>query len=242
MMKPVFKAFTFLFVLAFSVFSLGLINSHFVAAQNQTTGIVIQGNEKTSVTQQVASRIDRSWPWYLTRASGIVASISLFWLMLSGIGQVTGHTFRFLQPITAWATHKALGIAFLAAVVVHIGALLFDKFVSFSIVDLLVPFASDHRQVTIAGRNFGSLYVALGIFSLYMTIVIVASSLLVMDKKPRFWKLSHLLSYLVMGLVFVHALFLGTDTSKGWVRIIWIMTGVVIVIATIARLRRANTI
>ena len=241
-MKLVLRLLLLFVILGFSIINLGVVNTHSVFAQNQEAGIVIQGSEETSVAQQIATKIDRSWPWYLTRASGIVASISLFWLMLSGIGQVTGHTFKFLQPITAWATHKALGIAFLLAIIVHIGALLFDKFVSFSIVDLFVPFASDRQQVSIAGRNFGSLYVALGIFSLYMTIVVVATSLLYIDKKPHLWKLSHLLSYLVMGFVFVHALFLGTDTSRGWMRIVWVMVGVVTVIATIARLRRANTI
>lgn len=241
-MRILFKAVAFSIILVIYIFSFGCITQHPVFAQQEATGIIIEGTDDSSVEAQIASRVEKSWPWYLTRASGIVAAISLFWLMLSGIGQITGHTFKFLQPITAWATHKALGIAFLGAVVIHIGALLFDRFVSFNVVDLLVPFASNYKQVSIAGHSFGSLYVALGVVSLYMTIVIVATSILVIDKTPRFWKLSHLLSYLVMAFVFVHALFLGTDTSNGWLRIVWVVVGVVILGATVARLRRANTL
>jgi len=161
--------------------------------------------------------------------------------MLSGIGSVTGHFFKFLEPITAWATHRALGITFVASVVIHVVTLLFDKFTPFTILHVLVPWASPYRPVSILGINFGSFSVALGILAFYGSIVVLITSLLWVDKKPRFWKLIHYVTYGVIGAVFIHALFLGTDTGHGLGRIAWIFSGIAVLLAIILRLRRVRT-
>jgi hypothetical protein len=56
-------------------------------------------------------RVASSWPWYIIRAAGFTAAGLIILLMLSGIGQVTGFTYRFIAPIKAWAIHKALALA-----------------------------------------------------------------------------------------------------------------------------------
>lgn len=193
------------------------------------------------VTKQLATRAKSTWPWYVTRASGLVAAASLVVLILSGVGLITGLTFKFLEPLTAWATHKALGYVFGLSVVLHIVALLFDKYASFNIVDVLVPFASHHHPLTISGYHFGSLYVALGVFAFYIILAILISSLLWIDKKPYPWKTLHFYGYLAMALVFFHALYLGTDLTHGFFRVLWIIFGVSIAVAIVYRLRRARS-
>lgn len=187
------------------------------------------------------TKIQRSWPWYLTRASGIIAAVSLVILILSGIGSVTGHTFRFLEPLTAWATHRALGIALVVSIVVHMGALLFDKFVSFSIVDILVPWSSNEQPVTLFGVELGSFYIALGILAFYLACVVTVSSLLIIDKKPHAWKWLHLLSYATIALVSVHAIGAGTDTGHGIGLVIWVAANIALIVALIARIKRVGT-
>lgn len=206
----------------------------------ESNGILI-GAEPT-VAQELTDKAVSSWPWYLTRASGLVASIALFLLMFSGIGFITGSTYRFLEPITGWATHRALGIIFAVALVVHIGALYFDSFVPFNLSDLLIPFQSSYKPISLFGYPVGSLYVALGIISLYLIGLIVLTSLLWMEKIPKTWKVTHILSYLVMLLVFIHALYLGTDLANGILRWLWIMLGALILWASLTRLWRAKTI
>jgi predicted ferric reductase len=131
-----------------------------------------------------------------------VAAISLILLMLSGIGQITGQTYRFLEPLTAWASHRALGILFMVSVLLHMFVFLFDKFIAFSFLDILLPWFSDFKPVTAFGINLGSFYLALGILAFYLSLLIVATSLLYINKKPKSWKLVHLLSYAVMLFVF----------------------------------------
>jgi DMSO/TMAO reductase YedYZ heme-binding membrane subunit len=90
--------------------------------------------------------------------------------------------------------------------------------------------------------SVGSLYIALGIVSLYLVAIIIITSLVWVEKKPKLWKLIHLLSYIAMILVFVHALNLGTDVSSGILRLVWIAFGVGVLIASLARLWRAKTV
>ncbi len=202
--------------------------------------ILVNPVQGPSVARQLETRAKSSWPWYITRAAGFVAAISLLLLMLSGIGFITGATFRFLEPLTAWATHKAIAVVFAVSAVVHVVSLLFDKYVPFTVAQVLFPFLSSYREVTIAGHNFGSLYVALGVFSMYFVLAIILTSILWIDKKPHVWKLFHFLAYLTMIFVFFHALYLGTDLAHGIFRIIWIVAGCSVAIAIVYRLRRRS--
>ncbi len=203
--------------------------------------VTVESVPGETLTQIVSNRVEHSWPWYIVRASGIVAGISLVALLLSGIGSVTGHFFKILEPITAWATHRALGITFVASVIVHIVTLMFDKFAPFSLAQLLIPWVSNLKPVTLFGINFGSIFVALGIFALYGSIAVLVTSLIWIDRKPRLWKLTHYLSYGVIVAVFIHALYLGTDTGHGLGRIAWVGANIVILFFIILRLRRVGT-
>lgn len=202
----------------------------------------VQVQSNSSVADGLQERAKDSWPWYVTRASGLVAAGTLVILMLSGVGLITGHTFSFLEPITAWASHRALGIAFAVSVVIHVAVLMVDNFVPFSLMEILVPFASDFKSTELFGFSVGSLYVALGVLSLYMVFFITLTSLLWIEKKPKLWKWTHFLSYLTMFFVFLHGLHLGTDLASGLLRWIWIGSALVISYAVMARLWRANTV
>lgn len=212
------------------------------SAQTPTPGVTVDRTPKSSVANGLIEKAKISWPWYLTRISGLVAAASFVILMLSGIGLLTGHTFSFFEPITAWASHRALGITFSVSVLVHVGSLYFDHFVPFGLTSLLVPFASNYKQIDLLGFPVGSLYIALGVLSLYLSIAIVLTSLFMIEKKPRLWKVTHILSYLAMIFVFIHALFLGTDLSSGGLRWLWILLAFIVMYASLARLWRAKTV
>lgn len=203
---------------------------------------VISTISGSTLAQSVINRTISSWPWYVVRGSGLVAGVSLMILLLSGVGFITGHSFKFLEPITAWASHRALGIAFGVSILIHMAGLLLDHFVPFNLINLLIPWSSSYKPVTIFGVNLGSIYVSLGVMAFYMVALITMYSLLWIDKKPYSWKLTHLLSYVVFVFVFIHALYLGTDLAGGILRLIWILLGIGVSIAIIVRLRRSRTV
>ena len=211
------------------------------SSQAATSNIEVQAIPGPTVADTIRQRTLASWPWYLTRASGLVAAVALTLLLLSGVGLVTGGTFRFLEPLTAWASHRALGITFGVAVIIHIASILFDHFVPFSIWQALIPWLSPYKPLTLLGLHLGSFYVALGIFAFYLALIVMITSLVWVEKKPKIWKLIHFLSYLLMLLVFLHALLIGTDLLHGVLRWLWIGAGLAIAVAVIARMRRAFT-
>jgi hypothetical protein len=230
----------FIAVLFVSSFSSSTVLIAQASAAN-SGDVVVQTVEGESVGKKLGTKAKSSWPWYVIRGSGMVAAIALTVLILSGIGQVTGYTYRFLDPLTAWASHRALGITFGVAVLVHMFSLLFDHFIPFNIFQLFVPWLSNYKPAIIFGMHVGSLWVALGVIAFYLAGIVVITSLIWVEKKPYLWKYLHLLSYLIILFVFVHALYLGTDLSHGIIRTIWWVSGAGIVAAVLHRAWRAYT-
>ncbi len=188
-------------------------------------------------------RVETSWPWYIIRGAGFVAAGLLILLIISGIGQVTGIIYRFIEPIKAWALHKILAYALCASIAVHIGFLLIDKFVPFSLIQLFVPFASTYNNGTsFIGLPLGILAITFGILAMYGVVIVVASSLGWIDTKKRAWKRLHYVSYAIAVLIFIHALYIGSDLKYGVFRQAWIAVGFVVAAAIIIRLWRAGTI
>lgn len=234
-MRKIFHTISVALLCAAAVTSIA-ITPNVIAAD--TPDIIVPAAQGPSVSQQLTNRTQSTWPWYITRASGFVAAAALFVLILSGVGFITGRSFAILEPLTAWATHRAIGIIFGISVSIHMLALLFDHFAPFTILQILLPFASNYHPVTLLGVNFGSLYVALGVIAFYLVGAIVISSLLWIDKKPHLWKFIHFTAYLVLIFVFIHALYLGTDLTSGALRIVWIIGGSIGGVAVLIRLSR----
>jgi len=197
----------------------------------------------SSAVQVTAHRIGTSWQWYIIRGAGFAAAALLVLLMISGIGQVTGLTFRLIAPVKAWMIHKALAIALCVAIAAHVFFLLVDKFMPFSLSQILVPFASNYTNGTkVWGIALGSLAVTLGVLAMYSVAIIVASSLGWIDSKKKTWRWLHYLSYFVMFAVFVHALYVGSDLKYGTFRTAWIVLIIVVLALVIGRLRRAGSL
>ena len=196
-----------------------------------------------STISLATSRVAHSWPWYITRGAGFVAAALLIALMLSGIGQFTGLTFRFIEPRKAWAIHKAMGLALCAAVVFHVGFLLIDKFMPFRLTQILVPFTSNYNNgTTFMGLALGSLAVAMGVLAMYGIATIILTSLTMIDVKRQSWHLLHYISYAVVFFVFLHALYVGTDLKYGTFRAAWITVGSILTLGIVYRLFHAFTL
>lgn len=196
-----------------------------------------------STTQVVTQRLSTTWPWYVIRGSGFVAAGLLILLMLSGIGQVTGISYRFFEPVRAWAIHKAMAITLLLAIAVHGGFLLVDKYLPFSLSQILIPFDSKYNNGTdLSGLVLGAFGVTFGILAMYLILIIVASSLGWIDTKTGRWRKLHYLSYAVIFLVLLHALYVGSDLRYGTFREAWIAILAVMGVAILARLWRAKVV
>ncbi len=189
-----------------------------------------------------SGRVSTSWQWYIIRGAGFAATGLLLLLMLSGIGQVTGLTYRFIEPIKAWLIHKIMAIALAATITVHVGFLLYDHYVHFSAVQLFVPLLSNYsNNTTLLGLPPAGLAVTLGILAAYGVAILLMTSLKWIDTKKTLWRRTHYVSYIVVFCVFLHGVFTGSDLKYGAFRLIWIIIGLLLGIAIIYRVNRTRS-
>jgi methionine sulfoxide reductase heme-binding subunit len=102
--------------------------------------------------------------WITSRAAGILALLLATASVTVGL-LMSGRLVRRRGPDLR-ATHEALAIATMAAIVVHAGALLGDSFMSPSLADITLPFASSfHRFWTTLGIlcGWGTLILGLSV-------------------------------------------------------------------------------
>ena len=178
--------------------------------------------------------ITHSWPWYLTRSAGLISLSLLILVVLMGIGQVTGYTYRILEPIKAWRLHKTISLALIGTLFLHLFSLLFDRYQPFSLIELFLPLASTYRPLTIGGISLGSVFISLGIIGFYACLAIIISSLWFMKSK-RAWKLIHFLAYLLLPCVLIHSAYIGTDMASPWIKYpVWVAV-IALILGTISR-------
>jgi sulfoxide reductase heme-binding subunit YedZ len=142
--------------------------------------------------------------WIASRAAGILA------LLLStaavSVGLLMGGRLVRRRGVDLRATHEALALATLIAIAIHAGALLFDSFLSATVLDVAIPFVSSyHRLFTTLGILCGWAVALLGLSYYWRARIGVAR-----------WRRIHRWTALVWLLSVVHALGEGTDAGETW--------------------------
>lgn len=161
--------------------------------------------------------------WYVARSGGIVALVlsgaSVVWGLLLG----TKYLGRAAKPKWLLDLHRFLGALTVVFTAIHMVALVLDEFVTFTLADLLIPFASEWQPANVAW----------GVVSFWLLIAVQGSSM-VMHRIPRsWWKGIHFSSYAMFVTGLVHGLLAGTDADSpvfllgmgGLVGLITLLTG-----------------
>jgi sulfoxide reductase heme-binding subunit YedZ len=167
--------------------------------------------------------------WLTSRAAGTAA------LLLAGIGVCVGLLMggRFVRGrgIDLRASHEALSLATLTAVVVHALALLGDRYLHPSVADLTVPFVSGYKTLwTSMGIVAGWGLMLLGLSFYARRWIGVAR-----------WRLMHRFTVLFWALGVVHSVGEGTDARSPWflfLTAVAVVPPVALFLARIARPRR----
>ena len=142
--------------------------------------------------------------WYLSRATAFV-SLSLLWVSMAlGLG-VTNKMARFWPGApAAFAIHEYVSLLGLAFAMFHALVILGDKYIGFTLTQLLVPFST---------IDYKPLWVGLGQIGFY-TWAIVALSFYIRSRiGQKTWRLLHYLSFGMYLLALFHGIFSGTDSS-----------------------------
>ena len=169
--------------------------------------------------------MSEQWWWFVSRATGMVAAVLLSLTLIWGLLITTKLIER--RGLPAWLTdlHRYLGGLTVVSIAVHLAALVFDNYLTFSWSDLFVPFASSWR----AGP------VAWGVGAFWGLVVVEGSSLLKRRIGRGTWRRLHLLSYPVALMTAVHAALAGTDAGNPVFRVVSI--GLIGVLTALTLLR-----
>lgn len=172
---------------------------------------------------------NHTW-WYVARSGGIVAwvllAISVFW------GLALSSRFLGKRPKPNWMLdlHRFVGGLATIFTVAHVVGLMLDSYISFSLVDVLVPFVGSYHPVAVGW----------GIIAMYFLLAVEVTSLLRKQLSKRVWRAIHFLSFPLFALSTVHLLWVGTDRATPALRIAVAVCVVAVCVATAMRLVQAD--
>ena len=164
--------------------------------------------------------------WFLARAGGVTAYLLLWFGTLWGVLMTGKLTKGVVDPPLAFGLHEFFPILALVFAAIHAAVLLGDAYIGFNLIDILVPFQAPYR----------TLWTGLGSLAFYLSVALIASFYLKRLVNRKLWRAFHYTAYLAFTLALVHGLMAGTDSTLPAVRWMYILTGALLLFATIYRI------
>jgi predicted ferric reductase len=147
--------------------------------------------------------------WYLSRSSAVVAYLLLWLSMASGL-TISNRLARIWPGgPTAFDLHQYTSLLGLGFALFHALILMGDRYIAYTLGQVLIPFASD---------SYRPLWVGLGQLGWYLMAIVSLTFYVRRRIGHRLWRLIHLLSYAMFALALIHGLLSGTDSGAGWAR------------------------
>ncbi len=142
--------------------------------------------------------------WFISRAFGLVAYSALTLEVLLGLGASTGYWDRALGRARVMELHRWLSAIVLATFALHALALLADRTIEFSWIDLVLPFGAPYRPLA----------VGMGVIAGYALLTLHISHALRRTVGPRLWRRLHYVSFPAFVLASLHGILAGSDSGK----------------------------
>lgn len=165
--------------------------------------------------------------WHIIRAAGLTSFVLLFLLTACGLLLSTG-----IVPVKYRASilkiHATAASACIFFSVIHMATLLLDKYVHFSLADILLPFwAEDAVWET-----------ATGIIAFYALLIITITSVSAIMKLlgAKLWRFTHYLAFPCFWLSLYHSLTMGTDSNNPFIILLYAVTAGAVALITLLRI------
>ncbi len=163
--------------------------------------------------------------WILLRAAGIGSYVMLFLSVAWGLVATTAVVSKRVSKPAANLFHAFVASTGLALLGVHMGLLLVDEFMPFSVATLTLPMASEYRPLAVTA----------GVVAMYGIVAIVVTSWLRKRVGTSWWRRVHTMAVPMFTLALAHGLFAGTDSERPWMLALYAVTGLLVVFLTIVR-------
>jgi methionine sulfoxide reductase heme-binding subunit len=163
--------------------------------------------------------------WILIRAAGIAAYMMLWLAVAWGLAATTSAVSNRVSKQTSTLFHQFAASAGLTLLAAHMGLLIIDKFMPYSVLDTLVPMRSTFRPVAIT----------FGVIAMYGVVIVMVTSWLRKPIGTLWWRKIHLLAVPAFTLAFAHGVFAGSDTNRTWMVVMYAVTGTVVLFLIFVR-------
>lgn len=162
---------------------------------------------------------DQKLSWHMVRSSGIVAYVLLLASTIWGL-LLSSQSVKDWSPGPVSLTlHSTISWLALLLGTGHGLLLLFDKYFTYTLADIFVPFTGPYRPEA----------VGLGTLAFWLLVAISLSFPLKKRIGQANWKRLHYTSYVAFGFVSMHGLFAGTDGANIGFRLL-VGSGILLVI------------
>lgn len=153
------------------------------------------------------SGIDSSTlPWYVSRATGVVALLLMTAVVLLGLLVARNGKLPGLPRFAASGLHRNLSLVALVFVVLHVLTAVADGYVRIPLTATVIPLTSEYKPIAMS----------LGAVSLDLSLALIVTSLIRARLNPVLWRGVHLLAYLSWPLAWLHSYTSATDLRSGW--------------------------
>jgi predicted ferric reductase len=161
--------------------------------------------------------------WYVTRASGIVAYLLLWFSMVLGLAVTSKYLDRMLDRMFTYDFHQFISLLSIAFVVLHVAVLMLDRYLPYSIWQVLVPFISPYRPF----------WVGVGVIGFYLTLLVTGTFYLRKKIGMRLFRIIHVLSLVGYLGATLHGVYAGTDSPLPAMQLLYKGTGLVVIFLTV---------
>ena len=168
--------------------------------------------------------------WYLSRAAGFVAYLLLWGSVVWGLLLSAKIGKGALRPPALLDAHQFLSGVGLGFAFFHGLILMGDRYLSFPLAAVLLPFAGEYEP----------LLVAAGQIALWLSALLIATFYVRQKIGQKLWRLIHYSGFLAFWLALLHAEALGTESANLWVQLLYFLSGGAVIFLTVYRISIAR--
>jgi predicted ferric reductase len=161
--------------------------------------------------------------WYVTRASGIIAYLLLWFSTVLGLAVTSKYLDGMLDRLFTYDFHEFISLLSVAFTLVHVLVLTVDRYLPYSLAQILVPFISPYRPF----------WVGVGVIAFYIVALVTITFYLRNKIGAKSFRVIHYLSLLGYLGVTLHGYYAGTDTALPSMQILYKVSGLVVLFFTI---------
>jgi predicted ferric reductase len=152
--------------------------------------------------------------WYITRASGLIAYVLIWLSMVWGLG-VSSKIFDVLLHGTfTYDFHQYISLLAIGFTLLHMGVLLFDGYMPYSVWQILIPFISPYRP----------LWIGIGVIGFYLMALVTVTFYMRTRIGMKAFRTIHVFSLVSYFAITLHSFLSGSDSSLPSVMVLYVGT------------------